>query len=211
MSSTTTRVVEKSDLDDRQAITQDLVKNGLERIQSKWGWIVGSGVCLIVAGTATLAVPILSSLAVEFFIAGLMVIGGVAAVSAAFYARHWGGFLARLISGVLHVAVGVTMAVNPSAGLISLTALIAIFFAIDGGLRIVAACQSRKARNGWIWKLANGILTVACAAIIASQLPVSSLVLLGTLAGIHLIFSGWAHVILGLETRQLTHEPTQVN
>lgn len=186
------------------ASNQNLLKEGLQQVRENWGWIVAAGVCLVVAGAAAIAAPLVSSLAVEMVVASLLVVGGVAAVVAAFYAKKWGGFFARLISGLLHVAVGTAMAINPVAGLISLTMLVAVFFGVDGALRIVAAIQSRKIQRGWVWILASGILTVGCSGIIASQLPVSSLVLIGTLAGIHLIFSGWAHVMLGIEARHLS-------
>ena len=203
MTTPVSHVKDLNDTVDFQASDQNLVQQGLEQIRQNWGWIVAAGICLIVAGTAAIAAPLVSSLAVEMVVASLLVLGGIAAVVAAFYARQWGGFFTRLISGLLHVVVGTTMAFNPVAGLISLTMLVAIFFGVDGALRIGAALQSRKDQRSWMWILASGILAVACCGIIASQLPVSSLVLIGTLAGIHLVSSGWAHVMLGLEAKQL--------
>ena len=203
---TTTHVSTTSNLEDTvpfQPSGQTLIEQGLDQIRQNWAWIVGAGACLILAGTAAIAAPLMSSLAVEMVVASLLVVGGIAAVVAAFYAREWGGFFTRFISGLLHVAVGTAMAFNPVAGLISLTMLVVVFFGFEGALRFIAAFQSRKVGRAWVWILASGILAVGCCGIIASQLPVSSLVLIGSLAGIHLIFSGWAHVMLGLEVKQL--------
>ena len=98
------------------------------------------------------------------------------------------------------------MLLNPVVGLVSLTLLVAGFFAADGVLRIVAAFQTRETLKGWGWVAISGAITIGFAVLIATQLPVAALVLIGSLAGINLLMSGFIQIAYGFAARRLEAE-----
>lgn len=177
--------------------------DGLNELRKRWGWILAIGVCLILAGMGVIAAPFLSSLVIESFIGWSLAIGGIAVIIAAFFARSWSGFFGRLGSGLLNVTVGGLLLFNPLAGLVSLTAMVAAYLSADGALRIAVSLQCREQTSGWGWLLANGLLSLLCGSLVAIQLPESSLVVIGALVGVNLIFNGWSHVLLALEVRRV--------
>ena len=62
----------------------------------------------------------------------VLIFGGIFEAIHAFKATRWSGFLLELLAGILYVVVGLLMVLNPGAGALSLTLLIAAFFLVSG-------------------------------------------------------------------------------
>ncbi len=77
------------------------------------GWFIFLSLLLIVAGAAAIAFPVLTTFAVELWAAIAFAIAGVAQTIHAFAARNWGGFLWSLLVGLLYLAAGVVLWLNP--------------------------------------------------------------------------------------------------
>jgi uncharacterized membrane protein HdeD (DUF308 family) len=150
---------------------------------------------LIVAGAAAIAFPILSSFAVELWAAIAFAIAGVAQTIHAFAARSWGGFFLGLLVGLLYLAAGVVLWVNPLAGVVTLTVFLAAVLVVDGVFRSILAFQIRP-RPGWFWLLLGGLVGIVLGVMIWQQLPSSALTILGLLLGINLLFSGFTFLML---------------
>ena len=106
-------------------------------------------------------------------------------------AAFCGKFLLALIYG----AAGVFMLMNPLAGLVTLTLVLAVFLLIEAALETALYFQVRgKINAGWI--LFDAIVTLILAILIWSQWPSSSLWFIGTIVGISLIFSGISRITL---------------
>src|SRR2546427_10029619 len=116
------------------------------------GWFIFLSLLLIVAGAAAIAFPVLSTFAVELWAAIAFVIAGVAQTVHAFAARSWGGFLLGLLVGLLYLATGVVLWLNPIGGMVALTVFLAAVLVVDGVFRSVLAFQIRP-RPGWRWLL----------------------------------------------------------
>ena len=159
------------------------------------GWFIFLGLLLIVAGAVAIAFPLLGSLAVEVWAAIAFVIAGVAQTVHAFAARSWGGFLLGLLVGLLYLAAGVMLWLNPIRGVIALTAFLAAVLIVDGAFRGALAVRIRPV-SGWGWVLVGGILSVILGIMIWLQLPSSALWVLGLLLGINLVFSGLTFLML---------------
>ena len=123
------------------------------------GWFIFLSILLIVAGAAAVAFPILSTFAVEFWAAIAFAVAGVAQTIHAFAARSWGGFLWDLLVGLLYLAAGVVLWLNPIAGVVTLTVFLAAVLVVDGVFRSVLAFQIRP-RVGWFWLLFGGIVGI---------------------------------------------------
>jgi uncharacterized membrane protein HdeD (DUF308 family) len=160
------------------------------------GWFLFLGILLIIGGGSAIAFPFLGTLAVEVWAAIAFAIAGVAQTVHAFAARSWGGFFLGLLVGLLYLATGVVLWVNPIGGVIALTAFLAAVLVVDGIFRSVMAFQIRP-RTGWLWLLFGGVIGIILGLMIWQQLPSSAVWMLGLLLGINLVFSGVSFLMLG--------------
>jgi uncharacterized membrane protein HdeD (DUF308 family) len=174
-------------------------------ITEKWGWFLALGIVLILAGLASIAFPLLSSIAAKLVLGWLFLIGGVMMIVHAFQAPGWGGFIWEVIVGVLYVAVGGYLAFFPLSGLLTLTILLAALFIAEGVFETIMAFRVRP-HEGWVWLLLSGIAALAVGVIIAMGLPESSVWAIGLLVGINLLFSGWSYIFLALAGRRAHEE-----
>jgi uncharacterized membrane protein HdeD (DUF308 family) len=160
------------------------------------GWFIFLGVLLIIAGACAIAFPFLGTLAVEVWAAVAFAIAGVAQTVHAFAARSWGGFLLGLLVGLLYLATGVVLWLNPIGGMVALTVFLAAVLVVDGVFRSILAFQIRP-RAGWSWLLIGGIIGIIFGVMIWQQLPSSAVWVLGLLLGINLVLSGVTFLMLG--------------
>jgi len=168
-----------------------------DQVTQHRGWFIFLALLLIIAGAAAIAFPVLSTFAVEIWTAIAFAIAGIAQTIHAFAARSWGGFFWGLLVGLLYLAAGVVLWLNPIAGVVTLTVFLAVVLVVDGVFRSILAFQIRP-RTGWFWLLLGGIVGIVLGAMIWQQLPSSALSVLGLLLGINLVFSGFTFLMLTL-------------
>jgi uncharacterized membrane protein HdeD (DUF308 family) len=101
-----------------------------------------------------------------------------------------------LLVGLLYLATGVVLWVNPIGGVVALTVFLAAVLVVDGVFRSILAFQIRP-RPGWIWLLIGGIIGIILGVMIWQQLPSSAVWVLGLLLGINLVLSGVTFLMLG--------------
>ncbi|MBD1870003.1 HdeD family acid-resistance protein [Leptolyngbya sp. FACHB-671] len=153
------------------------------------------GVLLIVLGIVGLALPIFSTLVAETWVAFILISAGAAKVVYAFQTRDRGGFIWKLLLGVLYVATGLMLFVYPRTGILTLTLLLGSFFLTEGVFETILAFRLRPQQN-WTWALVNGIVTLAFGGIVLFQWPFNAPWLIGTLVGASVLFSGVSRVML---------------
>ena len=163
------------------------------------------GALLIVLGIAAIALPIGSTLVAETWIALLLVSAGAAKLVYAFQTRAEGGFIWKLLLGILYVATGIMLFVYPLTGVLTLTLLLGTFLLTEGIFELILAFRLRPQAN-WAWVLVNGIVTLALGGMIWFQWPFDAPWLIGTLVGASVIFSGISRVMLALATRSAIAE-----
>ena len=84
-------------------------------------WYVVLGVVLALTGIVLIANPLLGGMALTMLVAILFIVNGGMYLVNAFMARSGGGFLFRVLLGVLTIGVGVWIYMNPDKGLATLT------------------------------------------------------------------------------------------
>ncbi|MBC2601841.1 HdeD family acid-resistance protein [Puniceicoccus vermicola] len=148
-----------------------------------------AGIVCILIGIAAMAIPGVFTLGIEIFIGSLLLVAGLTQVFAAvgsIGSRHW--FLA-LLTGILTTAVGILFLTNPLKGIITLTALLGIFFLASGIVRLIYSFQLSGKGSAGV-SIFNAIVTIILGALVLSGWPESSPVILGIFLGIDLIFFG---------------------
>lgn len=173
----------------------------LERVRQASGWSIAWGVGLIIFGMLAIAAPGVAAIAVNIFIAWMIVFAGVVHVVLAFYADRARTMIWRGLVGLAYVAFGVYLLTHPLIGVASLTLLLATLFLVEGVLDIMMWWKMRGT-EGASWVLIDGIVTLLLGGLIYVQWPSSSLWAIGTLVGVSMIMSGIARVMLSLAVRR---------
>tara|TARA_R100000027_G_scaffold67028_1_gene64271 strand:- start:7678 stop:8262 length:585 start_codon:yes stop_codon:yes gene_type:complete len=166
------------------------------------------GIVSILIGIAAIAVPGLFSLGIEIFVGTLLLVAGLTQVFAAFGSlgsRHW--FLALLI-GLLTTAVGVMFLTNPLKGILTLTALLGIFFLVSGFFRLIYSFQLTSGGSKGV-SIFNAIITLVLGGLVLGGWPESSPFILGIFLGIDLIFFGLFLLTYSCTCNQLQNENNQ--
>jgi uncharacterized membrane protein HdeD (DUF308 family) len=113
---------------------------------------------------------------------------------------HWTGFTWHLLLGILAAVGGVLIYMDPFAGVVALTLLIAVIFAVHGVTQIGFAVKVRS-QAGWHWFLVSGVIALVAAVLLVMKLPYSHSFTPATVAGVSLLFAGWAYVAMALAAR----------
>ena len=171
-------------------------------LHGKWGWFVGLGVLMIVAGFIALMSLLLATIASVLVVGVMMVISGIIEIIHGFQMRRWGRFFFWIVIGALYVAGGFFAVSNPLLASAALTLLLGMFLIAAGVMRIVLAMQMRTSSN-WGWVVASGVITLLLGAIIVFGWPTTSLYTLGIFLGVDLIIAGASWLTAGLAFRRV--------
>ena len=105
------------------------------------GWTLFQGILHIVLGALAIAFPLFGTIVVEQLFAALLLIAGGYALAAAL-GRKESGAASRLVSGiwaVLTLVTGLLLMFQIGAGILTLTILLAAYFAAQGVVTLIAA------------------------------------------------------------------------
>jgi uncharacterized membrane protein HdeD (DUF308 family) len=177
---------------------------GIDELRRHWGWFVALAISLILLGLIALSFSVVATLASVIAFGWLLVVGGVLQAAHGFWRNRWKGFFIDLFTGVLYLAAGLVLLLNPLAAAETLTLVIAAFLLVGGVFRIAAASALRH--HNWGWLLLSGIINIVLAVLIWQQWPLSGLWVIGLFVGIDMLFNGWALLMLGLAVKSLPRQ-----
>jgi uncharacterized membrane protein HdeD (DUF308 family) len=185
------------------SVTQSNI--GIEK--ESFGWSVGISTLMIIVGALAIILPPIAGVAVTLLVGWLLVFSGVAHFIYAWHAHSRRSVIWEILLGILYVAIGGYVLINPIAGLVSLTLALAIYLIFEGVLELTLSYQLRT-MQGAGWLLFDGIITLVLAALIGSRWPSNSAWAIGVLLGISMLFSGIARLMLALTVhRRLVAKP----
>jgi len=170
-------------------------------LRAHWGWFVAIGILLVVLGVAAIAYALTATLVSVIVIGTFMLIGAVGLIIQAWRVKKWSGFIVWTLSGLLYGAAGLIAILNPLAGALALTLLLGAALIAAGLFRLWVWFQNRS-QPGSPWVALSGLLTLAVGILIAIGWPANSLMILGLLLGIDLLFQGWSLLFTGLALRK---------
>jgi uncharacterized membrane protein HdeD (DUF308 family) len=170
--------------------SKDTVKNG----NTIPIWL---SILLIGIGIAAIAVPLVSTIVAETWIAFILISAGAAKIAYAFRTREQSGFIWKILISVLYVVTGIMLIVSPLPGVVTLTLLLGSFLLTEGVFEMILAFRLRPEPN-WLSVLINGIVTLVLGGIVVLQWPGDSPWLLGTAVGASIISTGVSRLMLSL-------------
>ena len=155
------------------------------------GWTLFQGILLMLCGALAIAFPLLSTIAVEQLFAALLLIVGGYALAAAWGKKNEGAIhrLVAILWSILTLVTGLLLLFKIGAGVLTLTILLAAYFAAQGIVTILGSFKFAGTGAFWMMLL-SGIVSLVLAYMIFSGFPGSAAWLLGLLFGINLIFTG---------------------
>jgi uncharacterized membrane protein HdeD (DUF308 family) len=183
-----------------QQVTEDTMKEALEKMKKAWGWLVALGIISLIGGFFCFANPFGASVAVNYLAAFFFVVVGVGQLIQAFTMRDWGGVLWSALLGVLAVIVGALMLLHPLQGMATLTLFIAFLLIVMGGAKIGYAFSMGSA-PGRTWVVVSGALSILLAILIFINFVWATVTVLGLFLGVELTFNGISLLMLGFALR----------
>jgi uncharacterized membrane protein HdeD (DUF308 family) len=160
------------------------------------------GVMLILLGVLAMATPAVAGKTVVMVIGIVMLLAGVIQIVSGFRSEGRSGRIGPIILGALALLCGIGLLSEPIFGMVYITLLLAIFFAVEGVWKIITAFSYRPA-TGWLAVLASGFLTLILGLLIWNEWPISGLWAIGVLVGINLLMTGVSLVAVASTLRGL--------
>jgi uncharacterized membrane protein HdeD (DUF308 family) len=158
-------------------------------VRSARNWLVATGILAIVGGLAAIVVPAVASVAITIFIGWVLVFAGAVMVAHAWQMRGRGHGGMRILNALLTFVLGLVLVIFPLGATITLTVLLAAWFAASGALLLAGGLRVRGAPGAGMM-IFNGVLSLVLGLLIAIDLPSSAGWAIGLLVGIHLVFWG---------------------
>ncbi|MEI9981553.1 MAG: DUF308 domain-containing protein [Edaphobacter sp.] len=169
------------------------------------GWMIGTGILLVIVGAFAVYAPFTAGLAADTTIAVLLMIGGIAHFVLAWQLRGIGGSLWEVLVGIAYILGGLVLFAYPVAGLVTLTLILGIYLFFSA-LTELAAYFGLRFLRGSGWFLFNGIITLILAIMVLRHLPVSAVWVPGTLVGFSMITSGVTRLSIALAAKRASSE-----
>lgn len=159
-----------------------------QQISEHRGWYIFQGIAFVIAGGLAILLPSFTAIGFGLVIGALLLVsGGIQAVASIKSKFHWWSWVSALLS----LVVGALMIINPVAGTVALATIVAIFLLLEGITELFLAFTLKPIKS-WIWLLLSGLVSLVLALIVFAGWPGASLILLGVMIGINLIFYGLA-------------------
>jgi uncharacterized membrane protein HdeD (DUF308 family) len=169
-----------------------------DHLQKHWQFFLLEGIAFILMGIAAFVIPQVSSVVIVIFLGWIIVLAGAIHVGRALFFSAMPGFGLWIALGVLQIVVGYLLIADPIAGVMTLTMMMALFFALEGFIKIYWAFMLRPLPQ-WQTVLFSGMTAFLFAAIILAFWSETVHWLLGLFVGLNMIILGWSMVKMSLE------------
>lgn len=171
-------------------------------VKKSVGLSIALSVLMILAGILAIALPTAGGIAVEVFVAWMLVFSGAMHLVFSWSTRTAGGFVWELLVGVLYIVIGAYLLMHTAAGLAALTLALALYLFVEAILEFVLGFTLRP-HPGSGWLFLDAIITLILAGMIWRTWPSSTAWVLGTLVGTSMLFSGTSRLVLSLAARNV--------
>ncbi|MDD2659835.1 MAG: DUF308 domain-containing protein [Methylococcales bacterium] len=165
--------------------------------KAHWKLFLAEGIFLIILGIMAILAPHFFTVAIVVSLGWILLFGGTFLIARALLFFRMPGFGLWLFMGILQFVIGYLFLAQPLEGVLTLTILMTVFFALEGVAKISFAFMMRPLAH-WGFVLFNGLTALILALVIWMGWPGSAGWLIGLLFGVNMIFGGWALVNISL-------------
>ena len=188
-----------STLPDRQVSRGPTLGTAMEKLKHRWGWFVALGVLAIVLGTAALVMEVHATVTTVYIIAIFMIIAGGSEIMVGLGSKTWGRFFLWAIAGLFYIIGGAFALAQPVQAAIVLTLMLGAALLTAGVVRIYIGTHMHSHAKTMV--IVGGAVTALVGLLVILGWPGNSYVILGTLLGIDLLFTGFMWVGFGLRLK----------
>ena len=171
----------------------------MERLRHRWGWFLALGALSIVFGVLALGTVFLATLTTVYIIAIFMVVAGATEITVGFGTRTWGRSSLLVLAGLLYIVAGAFALARPGPAAVILTLALGITLLVAGSVCVVVG--THMAGHARTMVILGGSFTALVGLLIVLGWPTNSIVVLGSLLGIDLLFTGVMWFGFGLRLR----------
>ena len=171
-----------------------------ETLKARWGWFFAYGLLCVLFGVAALIMTPAATAAVVVIIAVMLIVAGGAEIVLGFSSRDWPTFFLWVISGLFYLVFGAFALAQPLAAAAALTVFVGVGFVVAGLARIWMGWRLPDGHRAFI--VFAGAVTTLLGAMILAGWPGDTLIILGTLFGIDMVFYGASWAALALKLRR---------
>jgi uncharacterized membrane protein HdeD (DUF308 family) len=172
--------------------------------QERSGWFLALGILLLLCGIAAMVLPMVSTYAVSRIIALVLIIGGAGHLIQAFQTNTWKGFAFNLLTSLVELVGGILIWMDPFAGALAITVVIAAVFVAAGVTQLGLALRVRP-QEGWGTLLLSGMVSLIAGAWLFFRFPVAGLFAPGLIVGVALFVEGLAFISLSSGRKRAVH------
>jgi len=165
--------------------------------QTHWKLFLAEGIFLIILGTIAIVVPQFFTVAIVVSLGWILLFGGTFLIARALFFFRMPGFGLWLFMGILQLLIGFLFLSQPLEGILTLTLLMTLFFALEGIAKTAFALMMRPLAH-WGYILFSGLTALFLALVIWMGWPGTAEWLLGLLFGINMLLGGWSLVNISL-------------
>ncbi len=173
--------------------------SAMMHLRHRWGWFVALGAIAALLGIAALILVVSATLATVFVIALFMIVTGGGEIAMGLGAKTWGRFFLWIVAGLFYVVAGALALAQPLDAAVVLTLMLGLSLIVTGIVRVyIGTHMASHARTMVIF---GGAVTLLVGGLVVVGWPNNSVVILGTLLGVDLLFTGLTWIGLGLRLR----------
>jgi uncharacterized membrane protein HdeD (DUF308 family) len=169
----------------------------LKYLDNHWKFFLAEGFVFIILGIAAITLPHIFTVGVALFFGWLLLIGGLIQIVRALSFYGMPGFRGWLFLGFLQSIIGYLLVVHPWEGVLTLTLLFTLLFALEGLGKLMLAFRMRPFFN-WGWVLFSGITSLLFAIVVWIGWPGTAQWILGLFLGINMLMIGFTLVRISL-------------
>ena len=173
----------------------------LAYFKNHWRLFLAEGIVLIVLGVIALLAPHFFTVAIVISLGWILLIGGTLLIIRALSLFNMPGFGLWLFMGLLQFVIGYLFLAQPLEGILTLTMLMTLFFALEGVAKISFALMMRPLAH-WGTVLFSGLTALFLALVVWMSWPGTAEWLLGLLFGINMLLGGWSLVTISLRFKE---------
>jgi uncharacterized membrane protein HdeD (DUF308 family) len=160
------------------------------------------GVLLVLVGILLLVSPVAVGGAVVRLVALVLLLTGIAQFIQGFKGGSTTHAVISALLGLVVAGVGVLVWFNPELGSGFLTALLMIFFVVQGLWKLFMAIRFRQVR-GWVWLLLSGLVSLVFVYFLWAQWPLAGAWAIGVLVGLDLLITGFSMIVIAAAMRKI--------
>ena len=171
----------------------------MEKLRHRWGWFVALGILAIVFGVVALALDVHATITTVYIIAVFMIVAGGSEITIGIGSKTWGRFFLWIAAGLFYIVAGAFALAQPIHAAVILTLMLGSAMLAAGIIRIYIGTHMHSHAKTMV--IVGGVVTALVGLFIIMGWPNNSYVILGTLLGIDLLFTGMMWVGFGLRLR----------